>query len=490
MTGPFPIEQTRRALLAIVPETDEAGADLRVEPGMMYVPPSHARALDPDHTIVQGIRGAGKSFWWKALHSKEHRRFLAAGFPGTRIDASIEVSQGFGTTPSPDDYPGKDSLSSLARAFNPRHIWQAVVGVKTSLPSPFPSQGSWEQKTLWVQENPEPFERLLVQRDRELVNQGKSCLILFDGLDRLGENWPEIRVLARPLFQLALDLRSTRSIRLKLFVRPDMLQDAEILQFPDASKLRSVELAWKRADLFALLFQRLGNATDGVKIREHSEVNFGLRWQQIPDGGEWLLPHKARTDEDLQRKLFHAISGPTMTADPKSIKRGFPYTWLVSHLMDPFEQVSPRSFLAALVAAAGCEHSLDWEYALSYRSIQTGVQNASQIRVNELISEDYPWIREAMEPCRRNLTVPCFESELFGIWENRKTLAGLERAFSENPHSMKLPPQHLHEGLPGLLKDLVSLGIFEHIPTARIQMPDVYRIAFGIGRLGGVKPLK
>jgi len=491
VTTPFPPDCTRRALKAIVPETDESGVDLRVTPGMMYVPPSHSRALDPDHTIVQGIRGAGKSFWWKALYSKDHRRFLTAGFPSTRINASVEVFRGFGTAPLPDAYPGKDVLASLVQTFNPRHIWQSVVGVHVALPPPFPiNSPSWEQKTLWVRDNPELYERLLVQRDQELANSGKTSLILFDGLDRLADRWPEIRVLARPLFQLALDLRATRAIRLKLFVRPDMLQDAEILQFPDASKLRSVELTWKRVDLYALLFQRLGNAPEGAQIRLHGEKCFSLQWQQVLGGQEWLLPQKVRTDEDLQRRLFHAISGPTMTADPKSIKRGFPYTWLVSHLMDPFEQVSPRSFLAALETAATSDYSADWEYALSYRSIQTGVQNASRIRVNELVSEEYPWISHVMAPCRGQLTVPCSESELLEVWEKQHIMAKFDHEFLENPQAMKLPPQHLQEGLTGLLKDLVLLGIFEQMSNSRVQMPDVYRIAFGIGRRGGVKPLK
>jgi hypothetical protein len=32
--------------------------------------------------------------------------------------------------------------------------------------------------------------------------------------------------------------------------------------------------------------------------------------------------------------------------------------------------------------------------------------------------------------------------------------------------------------------------MLERIDGKRIQMPDVYRVAFGFGRRGGVKPLK
>ena len=50
--------------------------------------------------------------------------------------------------------------------------------------------------------------------------------------------------------------------------------------------------------------------------------------------------------------------------------------------------------------------------------------------------------------------------------------------------------QHLELGANGILRDLELLGIVQRLVDQRIQMPDVYRIAFGLGRRGGVKPLK
>ncbi|MCY0854075.1 hypothetical protein [Cupriavidus sp. D39] len=55
---------------------------------------------------------------------------------------------------------------------------------------------------------------------------------------------------------------------------------------------------------------------------------------------------------------------------------------------------------------------------------------------------------------------------------------------------MKLSPQNIEDGLEGVLKNLVELGIVNRLKDGRVQMPDVYRIAFGLGRHGGVKPLK
>lgn len=492
MTLPFPIKPTRRAILEIAEFTDEAGATPTIKPGLMFVPPSHARALDPENAVVEGIRGAGKSFWWAALNSKPHRQFVATAFPESRIDDKIIVSQGYGNAPSIDKYPGKDTLESLLAAHDPRRIWQTVIASQLSFPSPFPLKATWLERVKWVNDNPEQYERFLFSVDAELVSKQETRLIIFDGLDRLAASWPGIRPPARALFQLALDLRSTRKIRLKLFVRPDMLQDSEILQFPDSSKLisRKVSLAWRRIDLYALLFQRLGNSTDGQSFRTHSRDNFSIKWNKDPSGQSWILPRNVQIGEVIQKRIFHAISGPTMTADPKSVKRGFPYTWLVNHLMDAYEQASPRSFFAALKSAANEDNPDGWSFPLNYRAIQNGVQEASRIRVAELIGEDYPWIGPVMDPLKKNLTVPCHQDDIYFFWDQATTLSSLQKSIADEKEAVKLPPQKLEEGLEGLLEDLTRLGIFQKQPGGRIQVPDVYRIAFGLGRMGGVKPLK
>jgi hypothetical protein len=41
-----------------------------------------------------------------------------------------------------------------------------------------------------------------------------------------------------------------------------------------------------------------------------------------------------------------------------------------------------------------------------------------------------------------------------------------------------------------LITDLQGLGMVQRIDGGRIQMPDVFRVAFGLGRRGGVKPVK
>lgn len=470
-----------------LPPVDHAGAEPEREPAFTYVPPSHARALDPDNSVVEGIRGSGKSFWWAHLTSEPHRRFISGAFPEARFDAGLRVVQAFGAQPSSVDAPSQDVLAALIKDFPARAIWRGVCAFKVGFDAPFPKNESWKERVSWVHTNPETFDDRLRQADEALAAQNQTLVVLFDALDRLADDWPSIRPLAKGLLQIALDLRATRRIRFKIFVRPDMLQDREIIGFPDASKLlaRKAALVWRRADLYALLFQCLGNAEHGGDtFRELCSETWNLLWKRENDA--WLIPARLRTDEHVQEQVFISLAGKAMGSGPK---RGKPYTWLVNHLQDGLDQVSPRSFFAALREAADRTTEVG-TLALDYRAIQAGVQAASQIRVNEITREDYPWVDLVMQPLRGKLTVPCTASDIEIIWKQAGTLESLKDELKRTTYAVKLPPQRLNENAEGVLKDLEALGLINRLSDQRVQMPDVYRIAFGLGRRGGVKPLK
>jgi hypothetical protein len=93
-----------------------------------------------------------------------------------------------------------------------------------------------------------------------------------------------------------------------------------------------------------------------------------------------------------------------------------------------------------------------------------------------------------MQPLRSKITVPCEPKEIIQLWKKDKTINKLQIACEEN--KVRLPPPHIEEGEQGILRDLADLGVIQRLADRRIQMPDVYRIAFGFGRRGGVKPLK
>lgn len=466
---------------------DQAQATSSRPIAFTYVPPSHARALEPDATLVEGIRGAGKSFWFSLLASPRHLSFVRGGFPEARIPAHLKVSQGFGMGLSIAQAPDADTLAALLDGgFRARSIWRAVVAHHAGIGGPFGTLKSWTQRVQWIQVNSEAFAHAIEAADQKLANKGESLLVLFDALDRMADDWQHVHQLARGLLQVALDLRSTRAIRCKVFVRPDLLQDANVTSFADYSKLlaNKASLAWQRADLYALLYQCLGNAA--VSRQPFTAwIGRGRTAIDASSGSDWAVPTSLRKDEDRQEALFERIAGKAMGS---SIKRGKPYTWLVNHLQDGLNQVSPRSFLAALGKAAA-ETAEDYVLPLDYRGIQRGVQEASQIRVQE-ITEDYPWVATVMAPLRGNLTVPCPISDIERIWKGDQTLSQLGGLLQRPKGVVKLPPQHIDQGAVGLLTDLEELGMVQRMDGKRVQMPDVFRVAFGFGRRGGVKPLR
>ena len=128
---------------------------------------------------------------------------------------------------------------------------------------------------------------------------------------------------------------------------------------------------------------------------------------------------------------------------------------------------------------------MNQEFALHYESIKRGVQEASKIRVREL-EEDYPWVRPLFEPLA-GITVPCHFDEISRVWRQQGVVEELERGIADQ--AVRLPPSHVSEGEDGVLLDLIELGLVERLKDGRINLPDVYRVGYGMGRRGGVRPV-
>lgn len=471
----------RQAFLSGIPsDSAQFGVTLST-PAHLYAPPRHATALDPNTMVVEGIRGAGKSLCWASLLSSEHRKIISKSLPKAGITEDTDVQAGFGTGLRASEAPTKDIIAKLVDSFDPRMIWRTVVGYKALGESGIIQGDTWAARVEWVKEHPEEFQNSLDDLDLMLTDQKKTKLIIFDALDTAADDWDDLRNLLRGLLQTTLEFRSFRSIRLKIFLRPDMIQDQRVTNFPDGSKVLSskAQLSWGRSDLYGLLWQLLANAPDGgSEFRSFISANFKIDWHE--EEGVWNVPQSMRREEDLQRSIFHELTGPWMG---KNHKRGFPYTWLPNHLADSFDQASPRSFQVALREAAQYQSAVTWQYPLHHEGIRKGVQEASRIRVRE-ITEDYLWVSPTMDALRGKLTVPCRSDDVGSIWKQQDTLISLEK--SEG----RLGPQRIAEGTEGIIRDLKDLGIFSTLTDERLQMPDVYRVAFGIGRKGGVKPLR
>lgn len=464
-----------------------AESDDRPSPACVFTPVSHLKALRPQTLLVSGARGAGKTFWTLALHQKSIREMLQQDVPEL---ANVRVRIGYTSRANPEAYPSSQQCSLFLQTFDAYDVWRTVwVRALADQPevkplSPCPGR-SWSEDVRIVAQKTEEVDRFFFEANRILAENDVKVLVLFDALDRVAESWQDIDCLTMALMKMTLELSTFSNIKGKIFLREDHCNRLSF-NFRDASKLLAtkVDLSWKRAELYALLWKRFCNS-DGM-----SGELLRLVFEEIcPQGlqerdGIWNFERTIELSDDNFRKLFHRLAGPYMG---KNQRRGVPYVWTVGHLADSRQQASPRSFLAAVCYA--CDDSRqnhrNAPYAIHYDSIKLGVRAASEIRVNEM-KEDNPWVGGLLESLR-GVTVPCSFREVQDIWEARYPRGPVELV---EQHPRHAPPEFASQQWPEVKNLLERLGFCTTMTDGRFNMPDLYRIGFGLGRKGGVKPLK
>ena len=454
MSAPPPLLLRTAFLTSISPEVSQFD---RVQPRFLYRPTTHEHALDPNAMLVSGIRGAGKSFWWHALQQEALR---ALALP--KRDQNLTASAGFGQGDDVDR-PGQDVLEELVAAgHSPKLIWKSVVLLHVvqaaGLDNPMPSL--WRERVSWVKDDAERTAALLRRADAAIAEQGRVHVVLFDALDTTAATAGVRDRLLKGLLELVVELRARAAVRAKVFARPDMLEQAEVKAFPDASKVlhTAVRLEWPVLDLYGLLFHYLGNANDEAAAASF-RASTSYPWAPRQSAG-WDVPEALRSDAAVQARVFTTLAGPHMGTNHR---RGRTYPWLPNHISDANGAVSPRSFLAALRQAAE-QTKPDAPHALHWAAIQEGVRKASEVRTLE-ISEDLPWAQAALKQLQ-NVLVPCPREDVLPRWRGRV--------------DDRSPEQ--------VLEALRQVGFIAELRDGRINVPDLYRVGFGIRRKGGLAP--
>ncbi len=477
-----------RQALADLPELAAQENLTPPELARVYVPAQHLKALHLDASVVVGMRGAGKSWWTAVLASDTHRGFVSGQLRGSSL-ARVTARVGFGLDDSDAEFPRPETLGELVdQNLDPVDIWQAVVlrHVLRAVEKPLPfAERAWREAIQWFIGHRDEANDLLTECDAQLTAENRVLLVLFDAFDRLASDWDKVRRLTSGALKLGLRLRSRGSIRTKFFIRPDLDEDDEVWRFPDSSKLRhaKVDLAWSSADLYGLVFMHLGNAPDfGPQFREATSRDSLGDWSER-EGVH--LPPPQISHEDVQRPIVEALADRSMGGGPK---RGYTYSWVPLHLADAKGRISPRSYLLAFKKAAEdtAENRPDHGLALHYTAIQQGVVKASQVRVDE-IGEDYPWVKPLLEAAR-GAVVPMTTAEVSSRW-SAESLRQMAKATGS-----KLPPRRFTNdpfrkgSADALIDDLVELAVLYRTKDGRLNMPDIFRVGFGIRRKGGVKP--
>jgi hypothetical protein len=484
----MPVTAVRSALKAFKSSTAEIASQAPSWNRVLTVR-DHEGALDPGRALVIGDRGTGKSFWTGALLSLEGRNRLATVYPRLALDR-LDVSLGFGSDEFTAEHPVAGELVSLmASGFEPEAIWRAVI--LASAPDglvPIDLIGKdWKSRVEWVAEDLALRRDYFVTLDRALSAQGRRLLVIFDALDTLAAKWDDIARLMRGLLQASLFLRSSKTIFVKLFLRPDMADDPTLWAVGDSSKLRydEVTLVWARKDLYGLLIQSLANHdATGSSVAQYVRERFSVDLSNRSDRFE--VPEQLLESEIEQQKFFALIAGNFMGANAT---KGRTYTWVPNHLANARGYAAPRSFLYALAVAA--ENSKNAATALDVGGIQEGVRQASKIRMSEL-REDYRWIDAIFRPLK-DMLVPVERSEFLKRWSDQKVVTSVYREMDKDQSGRYLPPPRVSTRLDdtsthaALIETLDHLAIAETTADGRLNMPDLFRLAAGVKRKGGVR---
>lgn len=470
----------REMLANIRPDVSSSVSD-PPEPRDIYAPLGHGAALDPNRTLVVGSRGMGKSFWAAAYTSSAARHILSQLYPRIGLD-NLTVAQGF-TGEEVGEAPSRRVLNQLISAgISPEDLWRAVMFRAITR-----SQGDELNRSLreYVSliEDAETSEQHFRSASDSLVKSNKRLVVVFDALDRLGEDWPRIRALTLGLLRTALDFRPYRGLGLKIFMRLDQFEDGHVFGFPDASKLKAeaVRLEWQPRDLYGLVFTQLARSDTSASSFEKVTQSARIVLEAID--GLPTLPLRLREDEVLQESVLQRIAGKYMGADHR---KGRTYTWLTNHLTDAKSEVSPRSFLRALSEAARTTPAPP-RLAIDPNGIREGIKAASEIRFEQLL-EDHGWARRALEPLA-DQSVPCDERDFLARWRSDDTI---QKIALDVEARLYLGPVELVDvkSAPesALLDAFIRLGVVERRTDNRINMPDIYRVAANLLRRGGVPP--
>lgn len=471
----------------------------------VFVPKGHLKALHPQIMLVEGMRGAGKSFWTKVLSDSSLRQNLATSST-TEVWLQSELERIsdckailWDATETNDPLSRPDPLTVknwlATSGFESKIFWQLIVLMRfpidpgLGLPAIDPFD-PWTSRMQWAQANPARLHAALQLLDRALSSKGEMVLVVIDGLDRVSSRFADTQKLMRGLFELLLDFRYAKGLRFKVFVREDILTHAATT-VSDASKLMNerVSLDWSQQDLFGLAFHYLAQKSSSFRARHATVTKFA--WKQVRSRHE----NPGLMEAVSQEQFWIWLAGPYMGGAPTN---GHTYSWIGKHLADGKGRISPRTFLSAIKEslAESVKSHPRYAFILHHEGIRQGVRVASEHRVQELDNE-YKWVRSAIQTIKTaNKTVPMDWSTLKALWRSSKPGVILQIEMKHLEDNALIPWDEavgVDEKIAALRDTMQNIGVLQVRPRSgeeRIDLPDIYRLAYKIGRAGGIAVTK
>jgi len=331
--------------------------------------------------------------------------------------------------------------------------------------------------------DPEEWEADCGIADKGLSNTGRKVVVIFDALDGIALDWERLRHLTDVLLEVAWSIRGYRSLRPKLFLRPDQMRDLG-LRFVELPKLvaGATNLRWSGVDLYGMFFARLGairnQRAQGSFAQLLEEESIAAPPKTLKRLRNWPLAN----DRHVQARIFTRLAGAYMG---RGYKKGRTYDWPVNHLADGHGEVTPRSFLTLMIEAARHQHA-PVDQAMSAEGIRHGLREASKVRVNQLDPE-FRWIKRVLVPLAR-LQVPCTASQITMRWEETETIQAVMKRAKRREFLPPFDPGAEGQPYDHLRETLVRIGVLILRADGRFDIPDLFRVAARLLKKGGVAP--
>lgn len=442
--------------------------------------PLHDRVFDPHVMVVRGARGSGKSMLFHALRALRERSLpVTALFPRTQVAQPVWI-EGFAETSV--SHPSTAVVEEFVRQADDstlRLFWTMhLVGRLLEEVAPSSFEGSlfkpWKDARndvwRWVNAGRPAMPSLattLDQFDAFARTHGQTWCVTYDHLDKIGLADRDVRVRATSaLLALWLSLGNRyRNLRPKVFVREDLFEQSAH-RSADASKLhgRSVSLSWDGQALYRLLIRHMAAESDAL-----------ARWVWqggMPIEGNahfgWLPPiHLPDEGEVSQRSFAEHLVGPQMG---RGVTAGLPHRWILARLQDAHQRMAPRSLLSLVATAAA-------------RALERGPKAVD----HHLLAPDE--LRDALDGMsKQHVAQMAEEHRAIRRLEN---LRGAALLFDRDEVVERLaaPRPGVVDGFGDdgawVLDELLRIGVMRFRDDGRLDVPDIYRFAFGIKRQGG-----
>lgn len=454
-------------------------------PHEIFTPSQHAGALDPNTSIVLGARGSGKSFWAGVLGDTLTREAAAPAYPNLGLER-LRVRFGF-TGLARDGSVSRSTIDSLVPLGQERmlgaQLWRCVILRALLAELENADRGPTVRSLMERFGDPEEWENACEDADDELQETGNRLLIIFDALDGLSEDWTRLRELIDGLLEVAWAIRGYRSLRVKLFLRPDQLRDLG-LRFVELPKLiaGAASLTWSATNLYGMFFARLGGIEEQASRDAFNELLEQNDISPIPRSLARVRRWELSFSRSAQSRVFTRMAGVYMG---RSNKKGRTYDWPINHLADAHGEVTPRSFMSLLIAAARMPVQLP-NQVITAQAIKHGLREASKVRVNQLELE-FPWIKRVLAPLAR-LQVPCTLTDINRRWRASETIEAITLRAREGDFLPAFTPTDDVRPERALVERLSRIGILLTRNDGRLDMPDLFRVAARLLKKGSVSP--